>query len=169
MFVVNLLLMLTWVVLNNAYTAADFLVGFSLGFCVILLSWRIVTREGLSARKYFKLKPGPNIVVKIWRWAAFCVYAFWAIIKSNIEVARIVLSPRPKYQPGIVAIPLDVKSDGGITLLANLITLTPGTVTLDVASDRKTIYIHTLNVEDAEALRRDTKQDFERRVMELLP
>jgi multicomponent Na+:H+ antiporter subunit E len=68
-----------------------------------------------------------------------------------------------------VAIPLDLQSDEGITTLANLITLTPGTVTLDVSSDRKTLYIHAFDASDPEGLVRDTKERFERRVRELLP
>jgi multicomponent Na+:H+ antiporter subunit E len=104
-----------------------------------------------------------------WKWLGFFGFGFGEIVKSNIAVARAVLSPELKLDPGIVAIPLDLRSDEGITTLANLITLTPGTVTLDVSSDRKTIYIHAFSVGDVEALRRDTKALFERRVLELLP
>ncbi|MBO9374752.1 MAG: Na+/H+ antiporter subunit E, partial [Chloroflexus sp.] len=97
-------------------------------------------------------------------------FALWSILKANIDMARIVLFRRvADIRPGIIAIPLDVKSDAGITVLANLITLTPGTVSLDVATDRRTIYIHCIDVYDTEAIRNDIKQQFERRVMELLP
>ena len=62
--------------------------------------------------------------------------------------------------------PLDLKSDAGITVLANLITLTPGTLSLDVSPDRKTLFVHALHVEDPDAFRREVKEGFERRVKE---
>ena len=71
-------------------------------------------------------------------------------------------------RPGVVAIPLDAETDAEITLLANLITLTPGTLSLDVSDDRRVLYIHAMYVDDVEELRRSIKDGFEKRVMELL-
>ena len=68
----------------------------------------------------------------------------------------------------MVAIPLDAETDAEITLLANLITLTPGTLSLDVSDDRRVLYIHAMYVDDVEELRRSIKDGFEKRVMELL-
>jgi multicomponent Na+:H+ antiporter subunit E len=70
----------------------------------------------------------------------------------------------------VVAIPLDAKSDIEITLLANLITLTPGTLSLDVSSDRSVLYIHVMYVDndDLDEVRRKIKSGFERRVLEVL-
>lgn len=164
----NLLLALTWVVLNGAYGPADWAVGLLFGFLVLRISWRAFTDEPFRYRRYFRFRTS-NPLLTTWRWLRFLAFGFGEIIKSNLEIARAVLAPRLKLDPGIVAIPIDVKSDAGITTLANLITLTPGTVTLDVSSDRKTLYIHAFSVGDAEALRRDTKAAFERRVQELLP
>jgi multicomponent Na+:H+ antiporter subunit E len=164
----NVLLALAWVAVNGSYTPADWLVGLIFGFLVLWVSWRAFFDEPFSARAYFRFH-SPNPLLMVWRWMRFIAFGFVEIVKSNITVARAVLSPRLKLDPGIVAIPLDLKSDAGITTLANLITLTPGTVTLDVSSDRKTLYIHAFSVGDVEALRRDTKALFERRVQELLP
>jgi multicomponent Na+:H+ antiporter subunit E len=73
-------------------------------------------------------------------------------------------------RPGVVAIPLDVQTDAEITLLANLITLTPGTLSLDVSTDRRVLYIHVMYIDndDVEAVRRKIKEGFERRVLEVL-
>jgi multicomponent Na+:H+ antiporter subunit E len=71
-------------------------------------------------------------------------------------------------RPGIVAIPLDLEGDAAITLLANLVTLTPGALSLDVSPDRTVLYVHTMYMDDAETFRREIKQGFERRVKELL-
>lgn len=168
MLSLNILLALAWMVINNAYTPADLFVGLVLGFLVLRVSWPALSPEPFSPRRYFRFLSS-NPTVMTWRWMRFLAFGFVEIVKSNIAVTKAVLSPKMSLKPGIVAIPLDVKSDEGITTLANLITLTPGTVTLDISSDRKTLYIHAFEVGDAEALRRDTKASFERRVQELWP
>jgi multicomponent Na+:H+ antiporter subunit E len=68
-------------------------------------------------------------------------------------------------RPGVIAIPLDAQTDIEITVLANLISLTPGTLSLDVSADRQTLYIHTMYLDDPEAARRGIKRGFERRVL----
>ncbi|MBW2487296.1 MAG: Na+/H+ antiporter subunit E, partial [Deltaproteobacteria bacterium] len=75
--------------------------------------------------------------------------------------------PGFQMRAAIVAIPLDAESDLEITVLANLITLTPGTLSLDVSPDRKTLYVHAMHVDDVEEFRQDIKQRMERRVMEV--
>lgn len=164
----NFLLALAWLVLNNSYTPADLFVGLLFGFLVLRLSWRALSSEPFSFGRFFRFNTRRPLLLT-WRWLRFLVFGFVEIVKSSVAVARSVLSPNMNLRPGIVAIPLDIKSDEGITTLANLITLTPGTVSLDVSSDRKTLYIHAYEVSDPEALRRDTKEVFERRVQELWP
>lgn len=89
------------------------------------------------------------------------------LVVSAVKVALLVLHPdmNRRLQPGIVAYPLTVLSDGEITVLANLITLTPGTLSLDVSDDRRTLYIHALNVTDRERLIGDIAGGFETRVL----
>jgi multicomponent Na+:H+ antiporter subunit E len=72
--------------------------------------------------------------------------------------------------PGVVAIPLDARTDAEIALLANLITLTPGSVTLDISEDRRVLYVHAMYIDggDVDAYRRSVKEGLERRVLELL-
>jgi multicomponent Na+:H+ antiporter subunit E len=169
MLLLNLVLAIIWMALQSSFTVIDFVVGFVLGFAIIGITGRALEEQvyDLEGRK---ARYGSNDYVRqTYRVFAFIGFSLWSIVKANIEVARIVLNPKAKLRPGIVAMPLDLKSDSGITTLANLITLTPGTVTLDVSSDKRTLYMHVLDVQDAEQLRQDTKDQFERRVMELLP
>jgi multicomponent Na+:H+ antiporter subunit E len=70
--------------------------------------------------------------------------------------------------PAIVAIPLDIDSDGEITLLANMITLTPGTLSLDVSDDRRFLYVHGMHIKDIEAFKQEIKGGFEVIVREVL-
>jgi multicomponent Na+:H+ antiporter subunit E len=169
MLLLNLILAIVWMALQGSFTLVDLLVGFALGFLILGLTQRVLVEQFDDLERRREGRPNRGYVQQTWRVIALIGFALWAIVKSNIEVAKIVLNPRHVFRPGIVAVPLDIKSDLGITVLANLITLTPGTVTLDVSSDRRTIYMHVMDVQDAERLRDETKEQFERRVMELLP
>lgn len=104
---------------------------------------------------------------KTWGWIALGALFFKELILSVVDVALIVLRPSRLRESAIVAVPLDVKSDAGITLLAHLITLTPGTTSLHVSDDRSTLYIHVLNMSDDTV--ESIKSGFERRVLEVLP
>ena len=90
------------------------------------------------------------------------------LVIANIRMARFTLGPLRDLRPGIVAVPLEEMSDMEITTLANLITLTPGTMTVDVSSDRRCLYVHCMDASDPDAIRREIKHGFERRVMEVL-
>ena len=83
---------------------------------------------------------------------------------------RAPLAPASYVCPGVVAIPLDARTDAEITLLANLITLTPGSVSLDLSEDRRVLYVHAMYIDggDVEAYRRSIKEGLERRVLELM-
>lgn len=92
----------------------------------------------------------------------------WELVLANLRMARDVVRPLRDLRPAIVAIPLDVKTDASITLFSNLLTLTPGTMSLDVSSDRKVLYIHAMNVRDVGKLRAGVKAGLERKVRNLL-
>jgi len=84
------------------------------------------------------------------RWGLFIVYFFgpflWALVKANIDVALRILSGRVK--PGIVKVPSGLKSGLAQTVLADSITLTPGTMTVDVDTENGDLYVHWINVTD---------------------
>jgi multicomponent Na+:H+ antiporter subunit E len=88
------------------------------------------------------------------------------LVLSALRVARIVLSRDMRLAPGIFAYPLRVRSDGEIALLANLITLTPGTLSVDVSEDGRTLFVHAIDCADPDAARRDVAEGFERRIGE---
>jgi|SRR5690606_9290039 len=90
------------------------------------------------------------------------------VVKANLKVAYQVLHPGLPVQPGFLALPLDVKTDGQITLLSLLITMTPGTLSVDVAPDRSHLIVHALDVSDPEGAKQDIKTTFERRIMEVM-
>lgn len=154
LFLLNTLLALAWIALTGTFTPANFAVGFAVGFILLWLTQRLT----LSSNYFRKV---PQVL-------AFVLFFLWELVIANLRMAVIVLSPRPAIRPAVVAIPLDVRSDIEITLLANLITLTPGTLYLDVSRDRCVMYVHTMHVADLDAFRQSIKNGFERRVMEVL-
>ncbi|RJE83289.1 hypothetical protein D3P07_25325 [Paenibacillus sp. 1011MAR3C5] len=86
---------------------------------------------------------------------------------SSYVVLRQILQPKLSIRPGIFAMKTELKSNWEITLLSCLICLTPGTLTLDVAGDGETLYIHAMDIEDAEQLSHQIKNSFERAIMEV--
>lgn len=154
LFLTNLLLSLAWVALTGQYQASNFFVGLLLGFIAIRITLR-----------------GPNGHAYSGRLKAIAGFIFFftkELIKANLRVAYDVLTPRHHMRPGIVAIPLDLKTDLEITVLTTLITLTPGTLSLHVTDDRQILYIHAMYIEDVDQLTLGIKEGFERRVREVL-
>ncbi|MEM9985233.1 MAG: Na+/H+ antiporter subunit E [Bacteroidota bacterium] len=153
-FLLNNLLTFVWVALTGTFTGFNLVLGFVLGFWVL---W-IIDRKDQN-RRYFRVVP---------RAIGFLLYFFYELIKANLEVAYQVLTPSFSMDPGIVRVPLDVRSDFEITLLANVISLTPGTLSLDVSTDRRVLYVHAMYVGDKEEFIQGIKNGFERRILTLL-
>jgi multicomponent K+:H+ antiporter subunit E len=89
------------------------------------------------------------------------------IIVSNIVVARLVLGPVARIRPGFVTVPLDVSHPYAVSLLASIITMTPGTVSADVSEARREILVHVLDLDDPDALVRDIKTRYEHPLKEI--
>jgi multicomponent Na+:H+ antiporter subunit E len=153
-FVLNLLLSLAWIALTGQFTPINLIIGFALGY---LLLW-IMQRSEKPSTYFLK---GRQVV-------HFIIFFAWEVMMANIRVAYDVLTPRHRMTPGIVAIPLDAKTDREITILANLITLTPGTLSLDVSADSRVIYIHAMYIKDVDKFKESIKKEFEKRLLEVL-
>lgn len=153
-FLTNILLTFVWVALSGDFSFENYLFGFVLNFHIL---WLITFKKKKS--KYFIIVPKILILL---------VTFMYELVKANIEVAYEVITPKFRMTPGIVMIPLDVKSNIGITLLANMISLTPGTLSIDVSNDRKVLFVHAMYLKDKEKFIRGIKQGFERRILEIL-
>lgn len=153
MLLVNVLLAVSWVLLTGTFSFMNLVSGFLLGYVIIFALAR-----SPAQRRYIRRLPASIGMI---------LFFLKQLFLANLRVALAVLSPLRKLDPGIVAVPIELQSDLEITLLANLITLTPGTLALDVSLDRKLIYVHAFHVGDPEAFRREVKDGFERRIREL--
>lgn len=152
-FLANLLLTILWIAVTGNFELANVFFGFFLSY---FLLW-VITR-GSGKNRYFTLVP---------RVISFFFFFLYELVKANLQVAYEVMTPNLNMKPGIVALPLDVKSDFGITILANLITLTPGTLSLDVSEDRKILYVHSMYIHDKEEFIKGIKNGFEKRIIRI--
>lgn len=150
----NLTLMALWIAATGVFEYGNGAIGFLIGFLVL---WWL--QPLLGPTRYFRKLP-----LAVW----FGLLFLWEVLKSNVRVAWDVVTPRKRRRPGIVAVPLDTQTDLEITLLANLITLTPGSLCLDVSEDRRTMYVHEMFIDNPDAVRRQIKQRFEHWVLRLL-
>ncbi|HLV40881.1 MAG TPA: Na+/H+ antiporter subunit E [Brumimicrobium sp.] len=153
-FLLNILLAIVWVFLTGTITATNFAFGFILSFLVL---WLISYNQ--RKRKYFVI--GPRII-------SFVFYFLYELVKANLQVAADVITPKFYMEPGIIRYPLDAKSDLEITMLANVITLTPGTLSLDISDDRKVLYIYAMYVHDKQDFIDGIKNGFEKRILEII-
>ncbi|CAN5137775.1 hypothetical protein BH20VER2_BH20VER2_11080 [soil metagenome] len=105
---------------------------------------------------------------KIPKFLRFAIFYLTELLRANVRVAHDAVTPTHYMRPAFIAIPLDAETDYEILLLANLMTMTPGTVSVDVSTDNKVLYLHAMYVEDADALRHEIKHLFEHRVLRLM-
>ncbi len=150
------LLLITAIFLSiiNITIGVDFSSGLIITGICTFLAWPLVTKH--------------NFFRTIYKTIRFIFYYIGELIKANLHVAYHVLKGSRSTNPGVIALPLDASTDFEITLLANLITLTPGTLSLDVTDDKKVLYVHTLYIDDADKVRRELKNGLEYRLLEVL-
>ena len=148
----NILLALVWAALTGSFTLANFAFGLLLGWLALYL-----VREQLQPRR------GRHRAGRMLSLAALFIKE---LILSGWRVARLVTSPRMDLRPGIFAYPLNLKSDFEITVLANLITLTPGTLSVEVSDDRKTLFVHAIDCSNVDKTVREIRDGFERKIEE---
>jgi len=149
------LLALLWAAVNDAFNLPTILMGAAIAMAALWL-----VRDNLQQSR---------LLVKLRRALSLLLLFLRELMMSAIKVALLVIRPdmHAQLSPGLIKFPLRAQSDAEIAVLANLITLTPGTLSVDVSDDRKTLYIHALTIGDREALIADIAQGFERKVMEV--
>jgi multicomponent Na+:H+ antiporter subunit E len=147
-----LLLALAWLALTGSPTIPNAVLGLALAALASSFARRERRRQ--------------EIAIRPMRIARLGILFVRELVLSAYRVARLVLTPRMDLKPGIFAYSLRVDRNFEITLLANLITLTPGTLSVDVSADRKTLFVHAIDCSDLQGTRRHIAEGFERRIME---
>jgi multicomponent Na+:H+ antiporter subunit E len=151
----NVGLMAVWLGLTGELTFWNASIGFGMGFAILVITGRLTGTEDYTSR--------------VWHAVVLAAFFLRDLVITNLQVALDVVTPRSRLQPAIIALPLDVKNDLEITLLANLITLTPGTTALDVDERREYLFVHLMYMEPGglEAAQAEIKSGLERRVLEV--
>ncbi|KJS45419.1 MAG: hypothetical protein VR70_00650 [Rhodospirillaceae bacterium BRH_c57] len=146
---VNVLLAIAWAAFNDTFSLSGLVVGFVTAFGAL---W--VAQPLYRPTSYFQQVTGILELI---------FYFLWDLIQSSVRVLIDVLRPQSRSRPGIVAVSTEGMSDVQILTLANLITLTPGTLTLEVSDDKKTLYVHCMFLDDGpEAVRRGIEDNQKR-------
>jgi multicomponent Na+:H+ antiporter subunit E len=155
LFLLNILLALIWAFITGEFTLANVLIGFGLGYLVILIASPAIDND--------------NYIGRFWSALSLFIFFLKELVVSSIRVALDVIKPSFKMQSGMVRIPLDAQTDLEKTLLANMISLTPGTLSVDLSQDEKFLYIHAMYVDngDVEAVRREIKNGMEARILKV--
>lgn len=150
---IAVILALIWAAITASFSPANLILGGAIAFVTL---WFI--RERVAS---------PFLFRRFLRLSGLALLFLYELLLSAIRVAILVLTPDLKGQlrPAIIAFPLTAKTDVQITLLANLITLTPGTLSVDVSEDRKFIYVHAISAPNADELIESIASGFEAKII----
>lgn len=153
----TVVLAVVWCFLSGAVTLANFLMGLLMGTLTLVLF-----------RPFFPWRPDPlRLLRKSTALVRYVPRFLVELVKANIQVVYLALHPKMPIRPGIIALAIRHRSPLGTTLLANSITLTPGTLTMDVTPDGRTLYIHALDVSEPEAVREGIRRGLEDYTLEV--
>lgn len=155
-FLLNLLLSFVWVALTGHLNYTNFAFGLILGFFILWLLSRTLKPE---ERKFFSRVP---------KILLFALSFFYDMLRANYEVAREIMTPKLYMTPGIIAYEHQLVTDFEITMMTNLIALTPGTMVLKISNDKKILYIHGLYVQDKEKFIEKMRNGLEKKLIEIL-
>ncbi|KON86504.1 monovalent cation/H+ antiporter subunit E [Sporosarcina globispora] len=149
----NMSLGFMWMFLTTTYDGVAFLKGYLFGLLIIFVFRRFFTSRFYLLRVIAVL----NLMLIFIK----------ELILANIAVLKVVLKPKLDMKPGIFAFPTELEKDWQITILANLITLTPGTLTISVSEDNKILYVHAMDMGEVQDEIDSIKNSFEKAIMEV--
>lgn len=150
----SVMLLIVWLMINSTTSFGHILLGTVLGIFIPLLCARLRMPQR-PIKKPLKVISYIFLVLK-------------DVIVANVEVAWLVIGPEKRINPGFVAVPIDLPDYLSITVLASTVTMTPGTVSSEVSTDKKWLYVHVLNMPENEQEVIDfIKQRYESRVKEI--
>jgi multicomponent K+:H+ antiporter subunit E len=138
----------TWLALTNSLAPAQILLGGLLAWVLPLDAMRLTDVAWPKLHR-------PDLMLKL------ALTVLYDIVVANVEVAGRVLGPESAIRPGFVRVPLDLTDDWAITTLAGIVTMTPGTLTADIAVDRSYLLVHAFHIDDAAAIVASIKTRYE--------
>ena len=157
-----ILMLAVWLLLTMEFSVANAALGLGVGLVAIVLS----RRDMLSTLWTGEPKPGV-VLRRTVKMPGLLLFFLWEVLISNVRITRAVLSPKLDLKPAIVAVDVQSLSRPALIVMANFITLTPGTLSLDVSADQSTLYIHAMHIDSADQFRTELYENVRRRVQEV--
>ncbi|PQD95166.1 Na+/H+ antiporter subunit E [Pradoshia eiseniae] len=151
--ILNMILALTWMFLTTSATGSSFVIGYLLGAIILYLF-----------RRFFDT---PFYLRKVVSVVKLLLIFIRELLIANLDVFKAILRPKLELKPGIFSYETTLKKDWQITLLANMITLTPGTLVMEISPDNQTLYIHALNIGEIDEMTAGIRDSFERVIKEV--
>ena len=148
----NTVLGFVWAFATGELTLSNYLTGFAIGFVALFLTRRVIGSSTYHIRPL--------------RWVGFAGFFLKEMLVANLRVAHDVITPGLHMSPAVVAVPLDAETDFEVAVLANLISLTPGTLSLDYSKQDRILYVHAMFGDDPDQVRHEIKNGIERRLLE---
>ncbi len=108
-----------------------------------------------------------NFLLRVFRFIIFVLYYLKELIVSSLYVAWDIITPKDLMKPGIVEVPVDLKSETAVIAFANLISMTPGSLTMDMSPDKKKIYIHAMYLHDKQEFIDKMKNELEHKIRQI--
>lgn len=149
----NLFIALLWTLLNDEWSGLNFLIGYLIGLGLLFIM-----------RRFFA---SPFYLKKLFAMCKLVVILIRELILSSVFVIRQVLSPRMTFIPGVFSLETELEGEWEITVLALLLTLTPGSTVMEVSADGRILYIHAMDVPDAKLTVTKASRAFEKTIMEV--
>lgn len=137
-------LLVLWLLLWDDLSVANVLSGLAIGVAVLTLARLPPVR---------RLDDESVAVVHPIRTIGFVLYVLYKLVEANLLLAWEILTPTNKINTGVIAVPLRTESQTAMTVIANMITLTPGTMTIEVLGTPPVVYVHVLHLDDIERVR----------------
>lgn len=106
-------------------------------------------------------------LIKFYKSIAFVVYYLKELVIASSILAYDIVRPKSNFKPAIIEVPIDVKSDTAIIALVNLISMTPGSLSVDLSANKKSIFVHAMYVTDKQAFIDELKNNLEKRIKEV--
>ena len=147
------ILALIWVLLSNSLSPGQVLLGLLLGWSIPVFTLRFWPEQVHIRRPLTLLR--------------FVAVVLYDILVANFNVAYLILRGPRRLEPGFVVVPLDLRTELGISLLANTVSLTPGTVSSWLSPDARSLVVQGLDVRDPDALVATVKRRYEAPLLEV--
>ena len=157
-FLINILVGVIWMFFSGSYNSEYFAVGLFWGMVLLFIFRKTFIKNILGEQLYY---------IYVYKWIKLILMFLIELLKADVNVLKLMFKKDLDVNPVIFEYPLEVTKSWQITLLANMITLTPGTLTVNVGHDNKTLHIHCLDTDDIPGEIEGIKNSFEKAILEV--